>query len=530
MRIPKPRPAAYKTEVVPAPVQGLNVYDAIVAMADTYAIEMRNWWPQPYGCSVRKGYVEWATGMPATVQTLATWYGTAGTSKMFAWSGTAMYDVSTRGAVGAAVLSGLTNALWESVCFSNTAGSRMVAVNGVDNAITYTSSGGVQRIVAGDGITANTWAGVAPTSAAHVCVHQRRLWIVKKDTTEGWYLPPDSYQGTFVKFDFGPQMSRGGFLQFLTTWTLDDGHGATDHLIAVTSEGEAIVYSGTDPSSSSTWSLVGVYYVGAPVSGRRAYAKAGGDQLFLTQRGLISMSEELTSTRVNQAQLPLTSLKIQFLISDLIGQFSTLSGWQVVYCAAINMVLISVPSVTSGGNIQLAANQITNAWTEFSDMDSACWSVFHDELYFGDYTGRVYKAWTGYSDKVLLDNTGGVGVTTSVQQAYSYFDNRATQKQVALLRPTFLTTNQLAYSLATVYDFEDIDAGYPRMTTPTSESLWGTGTWGAAIWGGGTKVNQEWVSGYGVGSAVSLKMTTLSDSEVLWVATNYAVVNSRGIL
>ena len=522
-------PEQFKPLSIPAPVGGLNAYDSLVAMAETDAFIMQNWWPQPYGCTMRKGYVEWTTGLPSTVKTIAGWYDLAGNQKMFAWSVDGMYDISSRGVAAAAIVSGLTNALWQSVVLTNAIGNSLIAVNGADNGIIY-NSGGVARITPGDGIVVNTWAGLSPLNAVQLTVHQKRLWAVEVNSSRGWYLPPDAIQGTFVSFDFGPQFKKGGYLQYLTTWTLDDGNGAEDHLIAMSSRGEAVVYGGTNPSSSTDWVLVGVYDVGSPVAGRRSFAKAGGDQLVLTQKGLVSMTGELVSTKVQDAEKPLTSLKIQFLLSELVNAYTTLNGWHVVYHPTINMVLIGIPSVTAGGNIQLAANQITKSWTEFTNMDSACWASHNDQLYFGDYTGRVYQAWTGFSDAVLLDNTGGEGVTATVQQAYTYFGSRGNTKQVGMFRPTFVTGGQIAYNAAIVYNFADKDVASPGAVPLPGGSLWGTGLWGSAFWSGGSTVLQTWLQAEGMGVAASLKMITQSEAEVLWVATDYSLVQARGIL
>ena len=86
----------------------------------------------------------------------------------------------------------------------------------------------------------------------------------------------------------------------MTTWTIDDGNGAEDHLVVVSSTGQAAVYAGIDPTDPATWSLVGVYNIGAPVKGRRGYTKVGGDLYILTQQGIVSMAsmlclQELTS-------------------------------------------------------------------------------------------------------------------------------------------------------------------------------------------------------------------------------------------
>lgn len=524
-----PKPDQFRPFTVPSPIGGLNAYDSITVMPETDALVLQNWWPQPYGCSIRKGYLQWATGMPGSVETLAGWNSLSGASKMFAWSSTGMYDISTRAAVGSALVTGLTNARWQTVNLTNAAGNNLICVNGADSPIRY-SNAGVARITAGDGVTLNTWAGLDPLNAIQLTVHQKRLWAVEVNSSRGWYLPPDAIQGTFVSFDFGPQFKLGGYLQLLTTWTLDDGDGADDHLIAVSSEGEAVVYKGTNPSDSTAWTLAGVYYIGAPVSGQRAFAKAGGDQLILTQQGLVSMTGELVSTKVENAEKSLTTRKIQFLMSELVTAYKDLVGWAVLYHPPLNMVLVSVPSVVADANIQLAENQITHAWTQFTNMDAVSWLSYNDQLYFGDYSGVVHQAWTGNSDKVLLDNTGGEGITATVQQAYSYFGGRANQKQVGLYRPTFITGGALSYNSTIVYNFVEKNLTTPSVVPNPLGALWDTGRWGSGYWSGGDTVNQVWVSAEGMGVAASLKMVTISNSDVLWVATDYTMVQSRGVL
>jgi len=529
MFVAAPVEDTFKPETVPAPVGGLNAYDSLAAMPDTDAILLENWWIQPYGCSMRKGYSEWTTGLPASIGTIAGWFGTDGTQKLFAWSSTGMYDISARAVAGAAIVSGLSNSSWETVTFTNTAGGNLIAVNGVDNGIIYKAAG-VARLVLGDGIVVNTWAGLNPAEAVQLTVHQHRLWAVKKNSPVGYYLPPDAVQGTFLSYDFGPLFKKGGNLQFLSTWTLDDGNGAEDHLLAVSSRGEAVVFSGTDPSSSTAWALVGVYDIGAPVAGRRSHCKAGGDQLVLTQQGLVSMTSMLVSTKVESAEQPLTSLKIQFLLSELTSSYGTLTGWQVLYHPTINMVLVNLPSATASLIGQLAANQITKGWCTFSGMSAASWCSHNNLLYFGNTLGTVYKAWDGNSDNVLLNDTGGTGVNALAQQAYSYFGGRGTQKQVGMYRPTFVTRGEVAYATEIVYNFVEDTVVTTGSVPGLSAGLWNTALWGSGLWGGGSNVQQAWIQARGMGVAASLKMATQSASEVLWISTDYTLVNTRGVL
>lgn len=417
MFMPRPQPALNKVVTVPAPIGGLNARDSLVAMPETDAIVMRNLWPQPYGCAVRKGFAEFAVKFPTEVATLANWASATGTQKFFAWSASGMYDITSGGAVGAAIVTGLLTSTWQTVAMTNSAGAHLIAVSGLDDGIIYNLSG-VARLTLGDGITTNTWKNISPQSAVQATVHQGRLWVVEKNSARGWYLPVGQIFGIFLSFDFGPLFSRGGFLQYLFTWTLDDGNGAEDHLVAVSSEGEVVAYAGTDPNTVATWGLVGVYYAGAPVSGRRSFTKLGGDMALITQRGVVSLTNLLASTKVNQEQSIIKSSKIQFLISEATTSYSDLAGWQLVYIPTYNMLLLNIPSVVAAGNFQFAANEVMPAepWTQFVGMDASCWLVYDNKLYFGDYLGNVYEAWVGNADNVRLplvldvnpDFTGGI--------------------------------------------------------------------------------------------------------------------------
>jgi hypothetical protein len=525
----KAAPAFNTPVTIPSPIGGLNSKDSIIAMDQTDALTLLNWWPQSYGCSIRKGYQEWATGLGAKVNAIHEWASVTGARKLFAWAGANMYDVTTQGAVGAAMVTGLTGTNWVATQLTNSSGNNLIAVNGVDNAIIYKPTG-VFRLVAGDGIVANTWAGLDPAKASQVIVHQHRLWAVEKNTSNGWFLPPDALQGTFLKYDFGPLFNKGGYLAFLATWTLDSGSGSEDHLVALSSNGEAVVYGGTDPTDSTKWALTGVYYIGAPVSGRVGFCKAGGDLLALTQQGIISMSEQLISTQVKQALNPLTSYKIQFLVSTAIGIYSGYAGWDIQYLPKTNMLLINVPSVTTGGTTQFAANQITSAWTIFTGMDASCWGVYNLDPMFGTADGKVMAAWTGNLDNVLLDGTGGTRITAEVQQAYTYFGKPTTQKQVGLYQPVFTSEALVTLSSTITYDFVD----YPLPTStayfPTVPTgIWDTSLWGTPYWGGGTRVQKNWVGAEGMGIAASLRMVAQSTGDVLWVGTNYSLTNGSGL-
>lgn len=528
MFLPVAQPSVNVPASVAAPVGGLNARDSLVAMPEGDAVIMRNWWPQPYGCTVRKGYREWANQMPAEVGTIAPWADRTGVQKLFAWSADRVYDITSPGPALLTPISGLSNSVWEWTNLVNAAGSHVIALNGIDDGILYNSAGG-SRITAGDGIVANTWAGISPKDALCPTVHQKRLWVVEKNSSNGWFLPTNAIYGTFKKHDFGQLFSRGGFLQFLTTWTLDDGSGATDHLVAVSSRGEAAVYEGINPESDADWKLTGVYYIGAPVAGRRAFCKAGGDQLILTQQGIVSMSAVLTSTKVTDEERKVQTGKVQFLISELVSSFSQAFGWDLKYYPKDNMLVLNVPSVTVDGSIQLASNQITGAWTEFTGMDATCWGFFGSTPFFGSHNGKVYQAWTGNADKVAVDGTGGEGILSVVQQAYSYMGSPATQKQVGMYRPVFVVSDPAAFKSSIKYDFQAETLTAPGPLPIVGSSLWDSGIWDDNLWGGGDTVQKQWIQANGMGVAASLMMVMKTEGEVLWVSTDYSILPGSGL-
>lgn len=520
-----PQQAENRIGSVPAPIGGLNARDSFAAMPETDAVVLQNFWPQPYGVSIRKGWQTWVQlAVTTEVSTLATWSGADGQQKLFAWTGTTLWDVSTRGAPpGSASITGLTNAFWQTIGMTNAAGAHLIAVNGADNGIVYSSTG-FNRLVVGDGIAAYTWKNLDPKNAIQVTIHQHRLWAVEKNSARGYYLPGDAIYGVMSVFDFGPLFSQGGYLAFLTTWTVDDGNGAEDHLVAVSSTGYAAVYAGIDPNSADTWKLVGVYNTGAPVKGRRSYAKVGGDLFILTQQGIVSMAGLVTSTTVNGVKQSFPSDKIQYLMSELIGNYSDLANWQLNYTPKINMLICNVPVTVPGGNIQLVSNQITNAWAQFAGMDAAVWTTFSDQPFFGTYDGRVCIAWEGFLDNVNSDGvTGGTSVVAIGQQAYSYLNAIGVQKQVGMYRPRFIVGQHVPFNSAILYDFATQDLPIPDGEAPgPGGARWNAAFWGQALWYGGVTQQRGWIQASGMGVAASIAIAAASNEEALWVSTDYS--------
>ena len=334
--VAKRKPAESVVMSLPAPVGGWNARDSLANMDPSDAVQLENWFPGTSNVNMRYGYTNHTTGITGQqVESLMVWNGPTSSAMIAATNGGKMYTVTAPGAVGAAALTGLTNGRWQYENMSTTGGSYLVAVNGSDKAVIY--NGTYHRD--GDGAPYDV-TGVNTANCINVNLHKNRLWFVQKDTLDAWYMPTSAIGGAATKFSLNAIAQKGGSLIAMYTWTIDAGYGVDDNAVFVTSEGEVIVYAGTDPASAATWALIGVWQIGTPV-GYRPGMKYAGDLLLITQDGVVPMSGALQSSRLNP-RVSLTD-KIQWAMSMAVDAYGGNFGWELIYFAQQNQLYLNVP-------------------------------------------------------------------------------------------------------------------------------------------------------------------------------------------
>ena len=528
----------HKTATSAAPIGGLNVADSFVNMPPTDATSMQNFFTQPYGCELRKGYVRHATGLGGPVESLVEHITARESSgaKLFAFANGNMYDVTLPGdQTRVPVVSGLGNNRWYHIGIANASGYNVVAYNGVNDGIWIHDNHTVTRITAAinpSAPVAGEIAGVLPSNLIGGCMHQKRMWLVQKESTKAWYLDPEAITGQAYLFDFGAVFSRGGKLMTLASWTLDSGNGPDDILVAISSVGEMAIYQGINPANVATWQLQGVFYTGAPM-GRRCAEAYAGDLLILTQFGLLSMNEAVktgdpTSGQGNQY----LSKKIQYLLSTLANDLPNEYGWQVVSWPDTNMIIVNVPLIGESG--QLVQSTITQGWSQFTGMNAKSWVVAGRGLVFGDASGNVYRAWEGHTDGAIQSDsvtiTEGEPIYGSAQTAFNYYGAATVVKHAKMVRPTFMNSATVAYVIQANPDFNfQVPLSNGAAAPVSSDSLWDSGLWDKAKWVGGTKTQKLWTSVTGVGSAFGIRIALESNQPVLWAAYDFIYEEGTGI-
>jgi hypothetical protein len=402
-------------------------------------------------------------------------------------------------------------------------GSFVITVTGATT-FTYTMTGTPGASAAGTpvytvlgikgGTTGGTTYTVNSNTFVHVNLFKNRLYFTQKDTMKVWYMPVSSLGGDAFPLDFGGIAKNGGFVQGMATWTLDAGQGADDYAVFATNMGEVIVYNGTDPTDATTWVLKGVWQLGYIFS-RRFFYKFAGDVLLLTQDGLVPLASALQSSRLDP-RINITD-KIYYEISQEADAYSTYFGWQVIYYAKPNMLLINIPN--PAGTEQYVMHTISKAWCNFTGIDTTVFELHNDDIYFGG-NGYVGKFWDTKADN-------GVPISGTCQQAYTYFDMPGQQKRFTMVRPTFLVDTGIPGVYCGINtDFQtQNNLGQVSFTSiPGEVAIWDDGKWDENAWAGSLIVSRNWQGVTGLGYAAGINMNIVSQGiDVHWVSTDYVM-------
>ena len=497
---------------LPSPTNNINARDNFTAMDPKDAINLINAFPEANSVDIRRGFTSASLGVDGAVQTLLVWRSTL--DKMFGAAGSKILDVSVSPAV--AVLTGFSNAKWQWTNLENAGGQFLVAVNGADHCQEFD----------GTTWTVPTITGVDDRTLINVTQFKERLWFIQDNTLDLWYLETQAIQGAASKFPLGAVFKRGGYLIGLGSFSRDAGEGPDDYFCIATNNGEIAVYQGTDPTSATTWSLVGIFTVGKPI-GRRCMSNLGGDLIIVTQDGVVSMQAALQYGRDAGAKAMVTS-KIQTLFSEQSRAYFTNWGWQPIVYPRSRYFIVNVPQVQDTTMIQLVMNTVTGSWCRFSNMNAECWGVANDLLYFGATNGIVYQADVGYLDETtgtltFINESGGIlhfqnamgedifftvvsqgPIEWEVQTSWQALWGKS-NKMFTAVRPEMLTGGNVQFAIDVDVDFV-IQTSVGSLTTDPIVGMVWPWTW-PGTWGGQNVFDAKWhsVGKFGTWSSVHLK-------------------------
>ena len=496
---------------LPAPV-GMNTMSPIASLGPQDCLYMYNFQPYEVGVRTRAGYTEWANAFSlatSPIRTIVPFNGNREDNfndRLFALSDAGIYNISARGTNPTRVFDWATT--------GDVAGSAVYTHfeddGGGHSLILTDELNGLHEYVEATG----TWAaylpgdvtgGPATTDVVFVTQHKNRLWLIEKDSAVAWYLPTGAKKGAATKFNFGANLREGGHLVGLYSWTVDGGDGVDDYLVAVSREGAVIVYRGDDPANASTWSLVGVWYIGRVPAGRRIGSQYGGQLFLMCEYGLVSINALLRGAGVDEAVLEATD-KITRVVRERLLRTIDQDGWEIRILPEENLYIVNAPQGSEQTDISYVRNLTSNGWGLWRDIPMSTADVFNGSLYFADNAGSVWIMEGSLDGETLNGAVQGQPVRFSMLTSFQNGDNPAF-KVGHHCRPYFLSNGLPAFDVQARYDFDLRENSGLIGVGATSDSLWDTALWDAALWEGGVLANQKTrgINGRGHFVAIALK-------------------------
>jgi len=450
----------------------------LAALPISDAVRLTNWFPASLGEVVTRGGsfpAAWNIGSVAgkAVRSIYQYGASLGAPRLFAVSDEGIFDISSGGdQAHAAPVQVLTSGYWNAIQMTNSLGNTFLwGANGLDTPKMYNGAAWSTPAITGPN----------PANLVYPWMFKRRIWSAENNSMSLWYTDVDSVQGQMFEFPVGALFNMGGRIVAGATWTIDGGSGPDDYLVLITSQGEVAIYQGVDPASATSFSIIGVFYIGAPL-GRRCFVKYGGDLVILTEHGAYPLSSALKSAVID-FKVAISS-KIQPTFIDYAGLYRGNLGWEGQIFPNQNALVINVPIVQAGSptatrSTQLVMNTLTGAWCDFDGWNATCFTLFENDLYFGADAGTVYKAW---STGVQSDSLAPIVCTG--QTAYSYLGQSPSLKIVDAMRPLISYDEQfdLAWGLAVDYELPARLTGYMSRNFIPGASYWDLAIWDVSPW------------------------------------------------
>lgn len=341
-----------QSKFLPAPILGMNTMDPPELMKPGYAEEIINFWPNENGLTTRGGSSPWSIGFNGNpVNSVLVWNGEVA----FGVADSDIFVIPPTVSPSMAAIqsyTGLTSSLVQSVNFSNDGGTFLCCCNGSDTPFYYNGTTWAQCSFTQGGNSFDAKGFFAITS------HLSRLWWLKKDSQTVYYGDVNAIQGPVHELPLGAYLHRGGSLVAFGVVTQDGLTGSDDLFVVISSEGEVLLFKGTNPDEAASWNLVGHGMIPRPVGAPRCITKLGPDLVVITESGIVgintAMSKEFPGLDANIGE------KIRSHWDNHLAVYGKGAGWDICVYHGRDLIVINMPGPL--GCTQMVCNPSTKAW------------------------------------------------------------------------------------------------------------------------------------------------------------------------
>ena len=492
-RVPVPPQAAqhHQTTIFPAPNRGLIDSENLTYMQPGGAIVMDNWIPTMQGARIRGGCVRWCS-LPETTPVISAFeYASGNIRKMFAANATKLYDVSSSG-IPSVIVSGQLSGNYSATQMANAGGDWLIAVNdGGDFPLRYDG-------VAWQSLSADEIHGPGGSPIEHgrglvnVCKYRNRLFFIEQDSMNAWYLGIDSIAGALAMIPLSGAATKGGKLLFCASWSVDAGDGLDDKIVFMTTEGEALIFTGSNPADAANWRQEGRYQIPKPM-GMNAHISLGGDLLVATVEGIVPLSAAITKD-AEQLELAMITKNIRATWRKESTEKNSLP-WTMARWDESGIMFVTWPGGSPGARYCAVVNTGTGAWARLPGYDATCFIKQGPNLFFGTQSGTIMQVdRTGYDDGVpyVCTIVGGWEIFQTPPATVIWHQARAafSARPGETFQPQLTSTTDYIVT---------IPQPPPAGIDPGVLDLWDEGKWDVAKWDApappaATVRNTGWVS------------------------------------
>lgn len=521
----------------PAPIKGLNYMTALSQMDPQSALIASNVLVRNYGLEFRGGWDRWASLIPGEVRTLMPYnpprgLGVSATSKLFACcSDGKIYDVTAQTIetvvppVSVTIPGQLEPGEFSWVNYATVTNNFLCCCSAGGGYWTFDSTGGwIDRTTAISG----------PGSAAaidfdFVMSWKNRLMFIKNLTCDVYILGVNSIIGASTNFDFGPLLVHGGDLKAMASWTVDGGDGIDDKLVLAGSQGDLLIYEGTDVTAADKFSIIGRWFVGSVPNGRRFMERYGGDLGIVTQFGFVFMSQLLQQRGMMADEQARASYKVNPILADFVRNTLLEQYWEVRYIPSLEALFINSPDGTLRKDRQFVMDVNSKGWSTFDGVPMLTCENFAGALYFGTVDGKVGRAFleTMTTDGKLTTGVLGADIAIEVQTAFIPNGDPVRIKRLLHAAAVFQGIDKPSVQAQINPDWSfQSTPGSPIFLGPAN-ALWDVAIWDQANWGGGAQITYRgWFGAQGVGYYGSLYFKATGLPKTYFV--NWTLVSEAG--
>lgn len=438
--------------VLPAPVRGWNTKDPLSMTEPGFAVLLDNFIITPNAIEVRKP-VGLVTAIPGGAQSIFS-YDYNDMKKILAAGDGKIYDCDIANNTYKVLLEGLTGNHWQEVFYEG----HKFLFNGVDLPKDYHNGEIANAQFTQDGLDLRRLIGGV--------VYKNRIFMLERGTLKFHYTEEaGNVAGPILPYDLAQMSQLGGELMLAATMTYAAAAGAQEtQLVFITSQGEAFVYAGDNPSDADNWALRGVYRVPKPLSYRCA-DNVGGDIGYASQEGYFLLSN-LFSTPVSTRAVTFSDA-INNYVTGLKNSFDNF-GWEVKNFRAGNMLIVNAP-VQNSDIEQHVMNTQTGSWSRFKKIEALSWAFLGLNAYFCGKDG-IYK----------YDTPSKENIDWRFELAYTNM-NIPEAKIIKEIQLFIQAYKSLTFTLLTAIDFAKTTTSAQPSATGR-ESKWDISPWDTTPW------------------------------------------------